>query len=123
MTDDFYIRALGRIRWLTAGVGVAGSLAILVARGTEPAGGFLIGAGISFFNFLLLCKFAEGLSGSSKRFAVVVASLRYVLLAAVAYAIVRILGITPLPVLAGLLAAFAAVILEILYEFIFHARA
>jgi hypothetical protein len=52
----------------------------------------------------------------------VLIALRYAIVGLAAYAIVRILGITPVAVLAGLLAAFAAVILEILYELILYAR-
>jgi hypothetical protein len=48
--------------------------------------------------------------------------LRYAVVGAAVYVIVRILGITPVAVLAGLLTVFAAVILEILYELILHAR-
>jgi len=52
----------------------------------------------------------------------VLIALRYAIVGLAVYVIVRILGITPMAVLAGLLAAFAAVILEILYELILHAR-
>jgi hypothetical protein len=52
----------------------------------------------------------------------VLIALRYAIVGVAVYVIVRVLGITPVAVLAGLLAAFAAVILEILYELILHAR-
>jgi hypothetical protein len=42
--------------------------------------------------------------------------LRYVLIAAAIYAIVTLLGITPVAMILGLLASFAGVILELLYQ-------
>jgi hypothetical protein len=41
---------------------------------------------------------------------------RYVLFAAIGYVIVKILGISLMPILAGLFVAAAAIIVEILYE-------
>ncbi len=104
-------------------VGLIGTTAILIVRGRQPAAGFLVGAAFSFVNFDLLCRFTKGPGGSSKGVALVLASLRYLLIGGAAYVIVRVLEIPPLAVLVGLLAALGAVILEILYELILHARA
>jgi hypothetical protein len=123
MTDQWYERALGRIKRLIVVVGIAGTAAMLMVRGRQPAAGFLVGAGFSLLNFQLLCNFTTGPGGSSKGIALVLASLRYVLIGGAAYVIVRVLEIPPLAVLAGLLSALGAVILEILYELILHARA
>jgi len=49
-------------------------------------------------------------------------ALRYLLIGAAIYAIVKLLGFTPVAVLWGLLAAFGAVVLEILCELIFHGQ-
>jgi hypothetical protein len=94
------------------------------ARGRGAAAGFLAGAGLSYVNFELLSGLAHVLGGSTPRAAGwgVLIALRYAIVGVAAYVIVRILGITPVAVLAGLLAVFAAVILEILYELILHAR-
>ncbi len=125
MSADFsYDRALTRIKYLTIVVGLVGTAAMFFARGREAAVGFLAGAGLSYVNFELLSGLAFVMGGSSAKargWAVLIA-LRYAIVGVAVYAIVRILGITPVAVLVGLLAAFAAVILEILYELIFHAR-
>ena len=121
MTGDFYEGALRRIRWLSVVVGLAGTIAVLVAQGIRPASGFLAGAALSLLNFWGLARMTQALGGSSQPrvLAGVLIALRYVLIGGIAYAIVKILGFTPLAVLWGLLAAFGAVILEILYELIF----
>lgn len=123
-----YDRALTRIKLLTVGVGLIGTAAMLLTRGQGNAAGFLAGAAISYVNFELLSGLANVIGtqkGGSPRKARgwgVLIALRYAIVGAAVYVIVRVLGITPLAVLAGLLAAFAAVILEILYELILHAR-
>ena len=124
MSADFYDRALTRIKYLTMVVGLAGTAAMLLIRGRGAAAGFLAGAGISYVNFELLSGLARVMSGSAPKargWGVLIA-LRYAIVGVAVYVIVRVLGITPVAVLAGLLAAFAAVILEILYELILHAR-
>ena len=125
MSDGFsYDRALTRIKYLTLLVGALGTAAMFFARGRVAAAGFLAGAGISYINFELLSGLAHvmGASAPKARGWGVLIALRYVIVGAAVYVIVRVLGITPVAVLVGLLAAFAAVILEILYELILHAR-
>jgi len=119
-----YDRALTRIKYLTLLVGLVGTAAIFFTRGGGAAAGFLAGAGISYVNFELLSGLAHvmGASTPKGRAWAVLIGLRYAIIGLAVYVIVRILGITPVAVLVGLLAAFAAVILEILYELILHAR-
>jgi hypothetical protein len=124
MTGIDYDRALTRIKRFTIVVGAVGTAAVLFARGRGTAAGFLAGAGISYVNFELLSGLAKVMGASAPKalgWGILIA-LRYLIVGAASYVIVRILGITPVAVLAGLLAAFAAVILEILYELILHAR-
>jgi hypothetical protein len=126
--SDFYDRAIARVKRLTVAVALAGTAAMFFARGRGVAAGFLAGAGISYLNFELLCGLshvmAPGMAASTSKGRAwgALIALRYAIVGVAVYVIVRILGITPVAVLAGLLAAFAAVILEILYELIFHAR-
>jgi|SRR5689334_13111911 len=124
MSADFYDRALRRIKLLTFVVGIAGTAAVLFLRGRNEAAGFLAGSAVSYVNFELLSGLAGFMGGSApkaKGWGLLLA-LRYAIIGVAVYVIVRILGITPVAVLAGLLAAFAAVLLEILYELILHAR-
>ena len=122
MTDspEFYERALRRIRILTIAVGLAGTAGVLIARGVRPASGFLLGAALSVLNFQGLSSLAQVLGGTKKPgiLAGLLIALRYLVIAFALYVIVRILGFAAGPVLAGLLAAFGAAILEILYELV-----
>jgi hypothetical protein len=124
MNSFNYDRALIRIKYLTLLVGSVGTAAMFVACGRGAGAGFLAGAGLSYVNFELLSGLAYVMGGSSPKAAGwgVLIALRYAIVGVAAYVIVRVLGITPVAVLAGLLAAFVAVILEILYELILYAR-
>jgi hypothetical protein len=122
MSADFYERALWRIRLFTVLVGLTGSMVLLVAQGVRPAAGFLAGAALSVLNFRGLSMLVNAIGGTARPGAVaaVLIALRYVLIGLIIYVIVRFLGVTPAAVIWGLLAAFAAVILEILCELIFR---
>jgi hypothetical protein len=120
MDESFYEGALWRIRLLTGVVAVAGSIAMWVRDGLRPAAGFLLGAALSFLNFQAVSSLAHALGGSSRPgvLAAVLIALRYVLIGGALYVIISLLGYTPAAVLWGLLAAFGAVVLEVLYELV-----
>ncbi len=122
--DGFYDRALRRIRVLTAFVGIAGTFVVLVLQDFRSAAGFLLGAALSTVNFYGIAKMAKALGGASKPgpLAAVLIALRYLLISCAIYVMIRFLGFGPVAVLWGLLAAFGAVVLEILYELIFRIR-
>ena len=122
MTADFYEQALRRVRRFAIVVGLTGTAAILLAYGLRTATGFMFGAALSILNFRGLSMLVNVVGGAAKpgALAAVLIALRYLLIGCAIYVIVRFLGVTPGAVVWGLLAAFAAVILEILYEFIFR---
>ena len=122
MTADFYEQALRRVRRFAVVVGLAGTVAVLVAYGSRTAMGFMLGSVLSILNFRGLSMLVNSFGGTAKpgAFAAVLIALRYLLIGCAIYVIVRFLGVSPAAVVWGLLAAFAAVILEILYEFIFR---
>ena len=121
MTVDFYEQALRRVRLLALAVGLAGTIAALLAFGILTATGFMLGAALSILNFRGLSMLVNVIGGAKPgAFAAVLIALRYLLIGCAIYVIVRFLGVTPAAVVWGLLAAFAAVILEILYELIFR---
>lgn len=114
--------SVDRIRRLTPIVGLAGALLLLILRGTADAVGFLIGAGFSLLSLRAWSRLSSGLGGQSTPPSVLVSgvflALRYVLIAGVIYVIVDVSGITPVALVGGLLASFAAVILELLYQLV-----
>jgi ABC-type multidrug transport system permease subunit len=113
-------QTLVRIRRLTLILGAAGTAAVLVASGPREAAGFLAGAAfslISLRSWIRLTGAAGGTSSApSARTYGLFLALRYVLLAVALYVIVKVLGITPVATIVGLLVSFAAVILGLLYE-------
>ena len=120
MNDAFdFDRAAARIArnmlWLAA----AGALTCWVAAGWRWAAGFLLGAAISLVNYLGLKRLVEGLGGQTPgrrsiggfRFA-----LRFLVLAAGAYVILRFSPINVLAVLMGLFVLIGAVFVEAAFE-------
>ena len=113
--------SLHRIKIFTIFIGLAGTLAVLLLRGSTDAAGFLIGAAISLVSLRSWIRVSDGIGAGFKPSvgaSAVFLALRYVLIAAIIYAIVNVLGITPLALIVGLLASFAAVILELLYSLV-----
>jgi hypothetical protein len=119
---DFNAAALRRMRLLTVAVGLGGTVVLLVRQGVRPAAGFLMGATLSMANFEGLSMLADAVGGTRKPGALagLLIGLRYLLIGCALYVIVRVLGFAPTVVLSGLLAAFGAAILEILYELVFQ---
>ena len=115
---------LTRIRRLTLIIGLAGTAGVFLARGPRDAAGFLAGAAFSLVSLRSWIRLAEAAGGTSSspqsvrsaRTYGIFLALRYVLLAVGLYAIVNVLGITPVATIVGLLVSFAAVIVGILYE-------
>ena len=110
--------SLERVKVFTIFIGLAGAMAVLLWWGSMAAVGFLIGAGMSLVTLRSWIRISDGIGSGLKpsvAASAVFLTLRYVVIAALIYAIVNVLGITPLAMIVGLLASFAAVILELLY--------
>ncbi|MCC7176679.1 MAG: ATP synthase subunit I [Bryobacterales bacterium] len=125
-TDEaYYDRALGRIRLAILWLGLCGAAAALLLYSWRHGLGFLAGALASLANFRWLHQLAASLGEGGRRLRRRVMwflVLRYLLLGAAGYVIVRIFGLNLAAALAGLFVAVAAVIIEIIYELI-YARA
>jgi hypothetical protein len=121
MTADFYEQALRRVCRFAVVLALTGTAAVLAAYGLRTAVGFMLGAALSILNFRGLSMLVNVIGGAKPgALAAVLIALRYLLIGCAIYVIVRFLGVTPAAVVWGLLAAFAAVILEIVYELIFR---
>ena len=113
--------SLERIKIFTIFIGLAGALVVLLWRGSADAMGFLLGAAMSLVTLRSWIRISDGIGTGLKpsvAASAVFLTLRYVVIAALIYAIVNVLGITPLAMIVGLLASFAAVILELLYQIV-----
>ena len=108
-----------RARRLTLIVGAVGAVLAFLWSGFREGAGFAVGAAISLLSFHSWARLSEALSGTrSVGLSALFMALRYIVIGVVVYAIVKVLGSSPVAMITGLLASFAAVILEILYELI-----
>jgi ATP synthase I chain len=117
MTERDLSQALARIRKLIAAFGLGGTAAAFAFLGWAAAGGFALGAVISWLNFHWLHQSVNALAGKPirKRFAVA-AGLRYLLLGGAAYVILRFSKINRAATLTGLFVTVAAAIVEMIFE-------
>jgi hypothetical protein len=116
--EQFYERAMERIRRATFALAVGGTLAALIWRGWAWGAGFAVGAAISWLNFRWLNHAVDALGGKRRLRArmAVLAGLRYLILGGMAYVILMFSKASVLAGLAGLFVSTAAVILEMLYQ-------
>ena len=120
-TDDQVLEgALIRMVRGMALLAAAGTLVFLFFRGWTWGAGFAIGAAVSWLNFRWLKQIADALGGKRPRARLaVILGLRYLLLGAGAYVIVRFTSISLPAALAGLFVAVAAVIFEIFFQLVY----
>jgi ATP synthase I chain len=123
--DERYLdRAVARLGWIMAAMSAAGILLLFFWQGWRSGLGFALGAGASWLNFRWLRKLVDSLgqTASNKKpprsRTAIVLGLRYVLLAAAGYAILRFSEISLTAALAGLFVSAAAVVIEILFQLI-----
>jgi ATP synthase I chain len=116
-TDDgVYARIIHRITWLIAGIGIAGSLVAGLTQGWRSAVGFCVGAALSCLSFWRWRRLTDALGDGPKGRQALGMVVRFFLLVAVAYGIIRYLGVAPAPVLVGLLTAGVAVVFALVLE-------
>ena len=119
----FYDAAYRRMARGTIALAVAGCLFLLVWRGWRWGLPYLLGAAASQLNFRWLKRAVDAMAGTAHarpkaKFAILI-GLRYLLLAAGAYAIVNFTTLSLPAALIGLFVPVAAVIGEIIFELIY----
>lgn len=114
---DAFGGMIGRLGAFIGATGLAGSVAAVIYYDLSIATGFAFGAVAAYFNMRWLARALESPGGNPTRLII----LRYAILAGAAYVTIEIFGTTPLAILAGLLTAVLAGILEILFQ-LFYAR-
>jgi hypothetical protein len=108
-----------RIQRLILGIGLIGAVYAGLRFGVRAGSGFAAGVLMSLFSFHTFRGVAESLGGAANRRAAAFAGLfvmRFGLIGAAIYVIVKYLEVSPMALLAGLFAAAAAVLVEVLYE-------
>jgi|SRR5579862_1486025 len=120
----FYDRALARIVRCILALAAVGLVGVWFYGGWRWSAGFFVGALISCLSFRGFRRLVNSLGPATEakpprvRVAILM-GVRYLLLAAGAYAIVRVSTLSLTAALLGLFVSTAAVILEILYELIY----
>ena len=113
----FYEGVVRRIKAIILVLGIAGAIFLTVWKGLSVGGGFLIGAAAAYVSFWRWQRVVESIGTVPVRRPWLFA-LRFVVLLAVAYVIIRVTGVDRAAAVAGLLVPGAAVTVEILYELI-----
>jgi hypothetical protein len=122
--EDFYSRAMERIRRMMVVLGIAGVITSGTYLGWRVALGLTLGSAIGFLNFYWLQKVVNGIgeltvrSGAPVSTAGVVSRflLRYILMAAAAFVILRVSRESLYGLFAGLLLPVTAILCEGAYE-------
>src|SRR5437773_11925818 len=123
--DERYLdRAVARMARTVAAMSAAGVILLFFWKGWQWSAGFALGAAASWLNFRWLKKLVDSLGQLAtgarrpKNRTAIFLGLRYVLLAAAGYAILRFTEISLAAALFGLFVSVAAVVIEILYQLI-----
>jgi len=119
--NEAYGRIVRRVSWLIAALGGAGAVFAGIRWGWRSGAGFLLGAALSYLSFWRWRKITDALGAAPTGRGSVGMILRFVLLIALAFGIIKYLEVPPVAVLTGLLAAGASVLLALLLE-LFYAR-
>jgi hypothetical protein len=113
----FYERALRRIKLSILVLGLAGAVALAVWKDVRIGGGFLVGAAASYLSFWRWQRVVEAVGKSAKvRRSPWLLAIRFVVLIAAGYVIIKITGFSEAAAVVGLLLPGAAVTFEIVYE-------
>lgn len=121
MNNQDLARSLTQLYWLTGGYAAIGFVSYFSVVDTREATGFLLGALLSLGNLWLFAWVTRTITPgrkSSKQWAMGLYLIRLLLLFFIAYVIVKLLGVSPLAVILGLLASAAAVLTFLAAEII-----
>jgi|HubBroStandDraft_1064217.scaffolds.fasta_scaffold464063_2 hypothetical protein len=116
---ELYPRFIRRVTWLILILGLTGSAYLAARRGLQTGMSFLIGASVSYLSFWRWQQLAQALTAQAKARRHWFFIVRFLLLGALAWAIIKYLGLNVAAAAAGLLVSAAAVILEVIYELIY----
>lgn len=121
MTNDieFYDRVVRRVSRIILALGVAGAIAVAVAKGIPSGLAFLIGSAVSFASFQGWRRAVDAIVPNPKKRSNAFFVIRLLALLALAWVIIKFLGLNIAAAALGLLVSGAAVVLEIIYELIY----
>ena len=124
MDEGHYRRAIHRIEQFTVFFAVAGIVLVWGMFTYRHAIGFAIGTILAFVSFLMMKRMVNAIGGEaapttrSARGSAIAMGFRYLIIGGVVFAMMRVSGVSPWPVFAGLMTTVAAVLAEIVYELV-----
>jgi hypothetical protein len=119
LDQAFYDRFIRRVTWIMLALAVAGASVLIIFKGLRTGLAFLIGATVSYGSFWGWRQLVDALTPGPKKRSPFPFVLRILLLIAVAYAIIRFLGLNVAAAASGLLVSAAAVLLELVFELVY----
>ena len=119
LQNDFYDQVVRRITRIIFALALLGAAAFTLVNGIRDGFAFLIGGAISYVSFLGWRHLVDAVSPSGTKRSSTLFVMRTIALVALAYVIIRFLGLNVRAALLGLLVSGAAVILELIYELIY----
>jgi hypothetical protein len=117
--DEFYDQVVRRISRIILVLGFAGAVTIAALKGVPSGFAFLIGSAISFASFWGWRRVVDAFGPNPKQRKAAFFVIRLFVLVAVAWVIIKFLGLNVAAAALGLLVSGAAVVLEIIYELIY----
>lgn len=115
----FYDRFIRRVTWIILALALTGSAVLAIIKGIRIGLAFLIGATVSYGSFWGWRQLVDALTPGPKKRSAIPFMVRILLLIALAYAIIRFLGLNVAAAASGLLVSAAGVLLELIYELIY----
>ncbi len=114
--------SIPRIKRNATILGLIGGVAIALLRSVPEAAAFVAGAALALASIESWSRIADSLNPQSDRAKPSIGGssalllLRYFLIAGAIYATVKVLGVSPVAVLLGLMISFAAVLMELVQQ-------
>ncbi len=115
----FYERFIRRVTWIILALALTGSAVLAIIKGIRIGLAFLIGATVSYGSFWGWRQLVDALTPEPKKRSSFPLVLRILLLIALAYAIIKFLGLNVAAAASGLLVSAAAVLLELVFELVY----
>lgn len=122
MKDIDYRRAIQRIERFTVVFSVLGIATIALIFDARHGMAFGAGSILAYLSFLMIKRTVNAVSpdpgGTSRKSTTAGITLRYLVIGATVFGIMKFAGISPWPVFAGLMTTVVAVLAEIIYELV-----
>ena len=115
----FYDRFIRRVTWIMLALAITVSGVLAITKEIRIGLAFLIGAAVSFVSFWGWRQLVDALAPGPKKRSSLPFILRILTIIALAYVIIKFLGLNVAAAASGLLVSAAAVLLELVFELIY----